>query len=172
MGRIDLTTFMESYRLAMVDLSKRFVSNYGMRLPDWDLSDEFEDISCLLFHAMVSKPSGLSHLRKQPEYEFPPKVVSQLRVMITEEVEVLCHGKAPREPFGVYSGKLAKTKIIPIEFSNFFDYDMMSPRPYEYVLAYSEQPLMPNFGKWLRIPVKYVMKYEYLDSGTEAPNAK
>ena len=165
MDKIDLTPFMESYRLAMVDLSRRFVNCRGGRLRNWDESDEFEDISCSVFHLLVALPAGLMNLRKSPGYIFPQKIVDGLQITIANETEMLCHSEDSCEPYDVFSGKLDQAEGTRIFFSNFFDFDMMAPRPYEYVLAYSERPLKPGFGQWLRIPVGQVLKYE--SSGTD-----
>lgn len=167
MKRIDLTASMSAYMWAMTLLCRQIAIRYEKAKMSWDCTDVIEDISCGLFKTMVAMPSNLDDLEKRPAYLADQHPNPHLRLILDSASEIEHKAKCGARDYRHYIGKCPVCEDNPILFVNFFDFDVMSPLLFEYVLAYTKAPLMEGFGNWLRIPSKYVVRYEYVIGGTE-----
>jgi hypothetical protein len=101
----------------------------------WDLRDRYEDVCVDLFASLVLWPLGCHDLQRLPAYRsVDQQPVPSIRVESTHPAEIRVAAKDVH-PFQGYDVSITQTDQadLDIRFREFFDFDVMNSRAFEWV---------------------------------------
>jgi hypothetical protein len=145
MGGIQITDLMTRYCAAVTPLWNDYflpVLNGTFPRPEmeaenaWDLRDRYDDACVHLFSGLVLWPLGLHETPRLPSYRGDQEPIPQIRLTSPGgvAVHVTAAGLHPLQGYD-YSITSTEQANLDLRFQNFFDFEELKPRTFQWVRA-------------------------------------
>lgn len=147
----DVTHLFDTYRECVRHLWNTYYRPIAEPGQDWDLRDEFVDVTREIFSSLVLRPLEIFEGRLTPEYAAVPAPLPNFQIapVIDHGTPILINRDLPSSGYWDHPISKIKPNEVELHFLTYFDFDKLGYREYRYiqVLIHASAPYPEIVGR-------------------------
>lgn len=130
----DVTHLFDTYRECVRHLWNTYYRPSAEPGQDWDLRDEFVDVTRQIFSSLVLRPLEVFEVQLAPEYAAVPTPLPGFRVVpvVDHGTPILINRDLPWSGYWDYPISSVKPNEAELHLLTYFDFDKLGYREYRY----------------------------------------